>query len=105
MAVEELVVNVCSYAYPDAPADKPGPLRVHFTWRRASNTIVVEVGDDGVPFNPLEHDDPARPASMTDAQIGGLGLVLAKKLMDEVAYVREGIANVTIITKSWANMS
>ena len=105
IAAEELVVNVCSYAYPDAPADKPGPLRVHFTWRRASNTIVVEVGDDGVPFNPLEHDDPARPASMTDAQIGGLGLVLAKKLMDEVAYVREGIANVTIITKSWANMS
>ena len=101
VAVEELVVNVCSYAYPDAAPDKPGPLRIHVTHRTSPDEIVIEVGDDGVPFSPLAHEDPSRPASIEDARIGGLGLVMTKKLMDDVEYVREGIANVTIITKRW----
>ena len=101
IAVEELVVNVCSYAYPDATPDKERPLRLHFTWMHDPNTIVIEIGDDGAPFNPLQHDDPDRPTSIADASIGGLGLMMTKKLMDEIEYVREGIANVTIITKHW----
>lgn len=101
IAVEELVVNVCSYAYSDAGLDDPRPLRVHFTWRTDPNAIVIEVGDDGAPFNPLLRDDPERPGSVEEAKVGGLGLLMTKKLMDEVEYVREGIANVTIITKCW----
>ncbi len=101
IAVEELVVNVCSYAYPEAADDKPGPLRVHFTWRSNPNAVVIEIGDDGVPFNPLEKDNPERPGSLEEAKIGGLGLFMTIKLMDEVEYVREGIANVTTITKHW----
>jgi len=101
IAVEELVVNVCSYAYPDATPENPGPLRVHFTWQSQTNTIVIEIGDDGVPFNPLEKDDPDRPGTIEEAKIGGLGLLMTKKLMDDIEYVREGIANVTIITKHW----
>jgi len=101
IAVEELVVNVCSYAYSDAAPDDPRPLRVHFTWRIRPNAIVIEVGDDGAPFNPLTQSDPERPGSVEEANIGGLGLLMTKRLMDEVEYVREGIANVTIITKRW----
>ena len=101
MAVEELVVNVCNYAYPDAAADDPRPLRIHFTHQTDPHSIVVEVGDDGVPFNPLAHEDPDRPKSIEEARIGGLGLVMTKKFMDDIEYVREGIANVTIITKRW----
>ncbi len=56
---------------------------------------------DGVPFNPLEREDPVAPGSIEEAKIGGLGLLMTKKLMDDIEYVREGIANVTIITKSW----
>ena len=101
VAVEELVVNVCSYAYQDAPADEPKPLRIHFTSSNHPNAIVIEVADDGEPFNPLERDDPERPASITEAEIGGLGLHMTRKLMDEMEYVREGKANVTVITKRW----
>ena len=101
IAMEELVVNVCSYAYPDATPDEPGPLRVHLTWRHRPNAIVIEIADDGVPFNPLEKDDPEVPDSIEDAKIGGLGLLMTKKLMNEIEYVREGIANITIITKLW----
>ena len=101
IAVEELVVNVCSYAYPDASPDNPGPLRVHFTWTDDPCAIVIEIGDDGVPFNPLAHEDPERPENIEEAKIGGLGLFMTKELMDDIEYVREGIANVTVITKRW----
>ena len=101
IAVEELVVNVCNYAYPDATDNEPGPLRVHFTSRSDPNAMIIEIGDDGVPFNPLEQSDPERPGSLENAKIGGLGLFMTRKLMDEVEYVHEGIANVTIITKRW----
>ena len=101
IAVEELVVNVCSYAYPDAADNGPGPLRVHFTSRSNPNAVVIEVGDDGVPFNPLEQDDPERPESLEEAKVGGLGLAITRKIMNEVEYAREGIANVTTITKCW----
>ncbi len=100
IAVEELVVNVCSYAYPDATPDEPGFLRIHFTWQQP-NVIIIEITDDGIPFNPLEKPDPERPKSIEETKVGGLGVLMTKKLMDKVEYVREGITNVTIITKRW----
>ena len=101
IAVEELVVNVCNYAYSEIPEGQPNPLRVHFTWTHQPNTIVIEIADDGKPFNPLAREDPERPDSIEEAKVGGLGLFMVKQLMDEVEYVREGITNVTIITKHW----
>lgn len=101
IAVEELVVNVCNYAYPDAEENEPGPLHIHFTSKTNPNAAVIEISDDGIPFNPLEREDPEHPENLEDAKIGGLGLFMTKKLMDNVEYVREGIENVTIITKNW----
>ena len=54
-----------------------------------------------MPFNQLEREDPVAHGSIEEAKIGGLGLLMIKKLMDDIEYVREGIANVTIIAKSW----
>ncbi len=101
IAVEELVVNVCNYAYPDLAPGESGPLKVHITRQTQPCAVVIEIGDDGVPFDPLQRDDPERPGSIEEAKIGGLGLLMTKKLMDEIRYAREGISNVTIITKTW----
>ena len=101
IAVEELVVNVCSYAYPDATQSDPGLLHMHITLQTQPNAAVVEISDKGVPFNPLDREDPERPESIDEAKIGGLGLFMTKKLMDKVEYVREGMTNTTTITKSW----
>ena len=101
IAVEELVVNVCSYAYPDATQSDPGLLHMHITLQTQPNAAVVEISDKGVPFNPLEHEDPEKPESIEEAKIGGLGLFMTKKLMDKVEYVREGMTNTTTITKRW----
>jgi len=101
IAVEELVVNVCSYAYPDATPSDPGLLYTHITLQTRPNAVIVEISDTGVAFNPLEQEDPERPASVEDAKIGGLGLFMTKKLMDKVEYVREGLTNTTTVTKYW----
>ena len=50
--------------------------------------------DDGTPWNPLTHDDPDITLSAEERPIGGLGLLMVKKMMDEVIYVRENEKNV-----------
>ena len=50
--------------------------------------------DDGTPWNPLTHDDPDITLSAEERPIGGLGLLMVKKMMDEVIYVRENERNV-----------
>jgi serine/threonine-protein kinase RsbW len=87
LAVEEAVVNICNYAY-EVP---PGELfvRIH-----AGERFVVELVDEGVPFDPLAIEEPDLRAAASERQIGGLGLVLVRRMMDEVAYRREGRHNV-----------
>ncbi|MBR2522571.1 MAG: SpoIIE family protein phosphatase [Coriobacteriales bacterium] len=101
IAVEELVVNVCKYAYPDATDEKPGALRVHCTYAPANRSFTVEVSDDGVPFNPLEREDPEIPKDPMALKPGGLGILMVKKMMDNVAHYNEFGANVNVITKYW----
>ena len=74
---------------------------MHITLQTQPNAAVVEISDKGVPFNPLDREDPERPESIDEAKIGGLGLFMTKKLMDKVEYVREGMTNTTTITKRW----
>ena len=50
--------------------------------------------DDGTPWNPLTHDDPDITLPADERPIGGLGLLMVKKMMDEVGYARENDTNV-----------
>ena len=50
--------------------------------------------DDGTPWNPLTHDDPDITLPANERPIGGLGLLMVKKMMDEVGYARENDVNV-----------
>jgi len=50
--------------------------------------------DAGKPWNPLAHADPDITLPLEDRPLGGLGIMLVKKLMDNVTYAREGNANV-----------
>jgi len=99
IALEELFVNVCSYAYEDA--DDPGEVRVEYVYYADPNSLTVSITDWGVPFDPLAHDDPKRPASAAEARIGGLGILMVKRLTDDVSYLRDGDANVIAFKKSW----
>jgi len=88
LAVEEAVVNICLYAY-EVP---PGELLVRVESGEAA--FIVELVDEGVPFDPLGVEEPDLRAPAGERQVGGLGIFLVRRVMDEVAYVRDGSRNV-----------
>ncbi len=88
LAVEEAVVNICSYAY-EVP---PGELLVRV--RSEGARFVVELVDEGVPFDPLAVEEPDLRAPADQRQVGGLGIFLVRRVMDEVSYRRDAGSNV-----------
>jgi serine/threonine-protein kinase RsbW/sigma-B regulation protein RsbU (phosphoserine phosphatase) len=88
LVVEELVVNVVRYAFEDKAAHKIG-LDVRTEPRR----VVVTVEDDGRPFNLNDVPPPQLRESLEARRVGGLGILLVKKLSHEVTYTRENDRN------------
>ncbi len=99
IALEELFVNVCRYAYADQ--DEPGTVSVSYTYSPDPQAIYIEIVDQGVPFDPLSREDPTRPASIDTVTIGGLGIFIVKKSMDLFTYRRVNDSNMVTIGKSW----
>ena len=87
LAVDEIFVNIASYAY--QPETGKATVRVEVSENPVSVTITFI--DHGVPYDPLTKADPNVTAAAEDRPIGGLGIFMTKKLMDDVAYeYREG---------------
>jgi anti-sigma regulatory factor (Ser/Thr protein kinase) len=85
LAVEEIFVNIASYAY--GPEGGDAVIRVD----TSDGGARVTFEDRGIPFDPTAREDPDRSAGADERQIGGLGIFLTKTLMDEVVYeYREG---------------
>ena len=105
LACEELFTNVCSYAYPEATEENPGVARIQFEYSPNPPTLTVQISDDGVPYNPLAKEDAATAdeyGDVMDVPIGGLGILLAKKSVDDMTYERvNGTSNVLTFKKSW----
>ena len=93
VAVEELFVNVASYAY--APGIGPITLRVE----PEDGAVTITLVDRGTPYDPLEKADPDVTLSAEDRQIGGLGIFMVKKSMDAMEYRREDGCNILTIRK------
>ena len=95
LACEEIVVNVTSYAYPEG---SDGFLDVYI---RKDDRIVIRFEDGGIPFNPLEHENPDTTLSWDERPIGGLGIFLVRSMMDDVRYTYENQKNVLTIEKKY----
>jgi serine/threonine-protein kinase RsbW len=88
LCVEEVLVNIFSYAYPNAPGD------VEITCRSGpEGTLIVEIVDSGIPFNILSSDDPDISLNIDERNVGGLGIYFVKQLMDRLEYRRENDKN------------
>ena len=61
--------------------------------------LTIVIVDDGLPFNPLEVEEPDTGLALQDREIGGLGIHLVINLMDEVKYERREEQNVITLTK------
>ncbi len=94
IAVEELFINIVNYAYPESA----GPADVEIQ-ELPDRVIQIILRDGGVPFNPLELKDPDVTLKAEDRQIGGLGIYMVKKSMDEVNYHYENGQNILILQK------
>lgn len=97
MALEELFVNVVSYAYEDNSQDNEVIIR--FEYEAQSKLLSVTICDYGIEFNPLEKSDVDIDALGESEAIGGLGIHLVKNTMDEVSYCRENGQNILTLKK------
>jgi anti-sigma regulatory factor (Ser/Thr protein kinase) len=98
LAIDEILTNVISYGYSDGAG--------HLIAVRVSvleDALVAEVTDDARPFNPLDVPPTDTSSLLSAKQIGGLGIHLARKLMDGMEYRREQDKNVLIMKKRIAS--
>ena len=88
LALEEVVANVITHAYPRGGAHD---IRVEIT--AAKDRLTAQVEDDGVYFDPLRRADPDITLRIEKRSVGGLGLFFVRKVMDELSYSREAGRN------------
>ena len=96
IAIDELFCNIAHYAYGDQTGE--ATIRVELT--QEPRAAVITFIDSGVPYNPLAKEDPDTTLSAEDRQIGGLGIFMVKKSMDEVTYAYKDGQNMLTIRKN-----
>jgi sigma-B regulation protein RsbU (phosphoserine phosphatase) len=94
LAVEEAVVNVIDYAY---PIGTEGDITIHVL--SDGRSIRFQIIDAGVAFDPTAKEKADTSLSAEDRQIGGLGILLVRELMDTINYERENGQNVLTLIK------
>ena len=85
LVIEEIFLNVCLHAYPDGSV---GRVSVSY-WVAAPAELKVQVADQGVEFNPLIAESPDTSDDLEHRPIGGLGILLVKRLASSLTYQRE----------------
>jgi anti-sigma regulatory factor (Ser/Thr protein kinase) len=84
ICLDELFTNIVSYGFEDDLEHI-----VRFAINLDDRVLTLNIEDDGIPFNPLEKKDPEIPADLIDVRIGGLGIHIVRKLMDDIRYKRK----------------
>jgi anti-sigma regulatory factor (Ser/Thr protein kinase) len=96
VAVEEIYVNICHYAYKDKGGS--GDATVKMRVEDGMAEIVFE--DSGIQYDPLANEEPDITLSAEERQIGGLGIFITRKTMDDVSYeYKDGKNNLTLRKK------
>lgn len=83
LVIEEIFTNIVFYAFND---DKEHLINIMV--EKVNNAIKIIIEDSGLPFDPMTTPEPDFNKSLLDREIGGLGIHLIKKLMDQVEYHR-----------------
>ena len=82
VALDELFSNVANYAYTDGE----GSVTVRVEEIKEEHSVKITFVDEGIPYNPLHKEDPDVTLSAEERSIGGLGIFLVKKTMDDTQY-------------------
>ena len=93
VSVEEIFVNIAHYAYGEGQGD------VLVSMENEDGNVTVTFEDSGKEFNPLKKADPDITLSAEERSIGGLGIFMVKKSMDDVQYERRDGKNIFSMSK------
>ncbi len=94
LCLDELFTNIISYGFKDG---QEHCVRVTLTPEKGAICLCIE--DDGIAFDPTQFEQPDVSCSVAQCKIGGLGIHIIKKLMDEICYERCGDKNVLRLKK------
>lgn len=94
LSLDEVFTNIVRHAYTDLLDHE-----IHIELLFENGTVFLTVEDEGVPFNPLDAPEVDVTVPLRERSIGGLGIFLVRKLMDEVEYDRVGNRNRLVMKK------
>lgn len=97
VAVEEIFVNIAHYAYPSGD----GEAVIRIGADEANRAVSITFIDQGIPYDPLKNEDPDITLSAEERPIGGLGIFMVKKSMDDVSYEYKDNRNQLTIKKGF----
>lgn len=107
LAIEELVLNVVKYAYPEKSAGAQGQggtkdyLDVEII--RNDKSITLRFRDGGVPFNPLKAEAPDTSLPIEQHEMGGFGIFMVVNYVDSIDYEYTAGENITTVVKKLNN--
>ncbi|MDD4771829.1 MAG: ATP-binding protein [Bacteroidales bacterium] len=94
LVLEEALSNVIFYAYEEGSSQE-----IHINVEYVAPRLVITIKDTGKPFDPTQKEDPNLNLPVEERPIGGLGIFLMRKIMDEISYERLGKENILRMTK------
>lgn len=94
---EEIFINIAQYAY---GSDKTGKIKISLDILK-DNPQAIEIifKDQGMKYNPLKKNDPDITLSAEERQVGGLGIFMTKKIVDDIKYEYKSGYNILCIKK------
>jgi len=96
IAIDELFANICSYAY----GEGVGTATIRVEEVPDHNSVAITLEDKGIPFDPLAQTDPDVTLGVEDRKIGGLGIFMVKRMMNDVLYKYQHGKNILTVVKS-----
>ena len=99
LVMEEAISNVILYAYQDTQDTR----QITITVSRKFDKLILNIIDDGAAFDPTLKEDPDINLPAEERPVGGLGIFLIKRIMDEVEYLRVNKNNVLTLVKKIIN--
>ncbi len=95
LALEEAFTNIVNYAF-----ENNDPREIVIDMQKTDARLIITITDEGRPYDPTQNPEPDTTLPAEERTIGGLGIFLIRKIMDEVAYERNGNKNQLTLTKN-----
>ncbi len=95
LCIEELITNIIKYAYEN---DSKHFIRIDL--EKTGNEVLLQICDDGRPFDPTQLPEPDLDVPLESRTIGGLGIHLVRNYVTSMEYTRDGDQNITTLKKS-----